>query len=168
LDQRERNRVIGLLRDGRIRVLVGTDVAARGLDIPGIDLVINVDVPRSGDDYLHRTGRTGRAGELGLAISLVGPQEWNRMEGIQRYLRLEFESRAIEGMAARFTGPGKRKKSTRTAAGSKVRKTRPGGKATAPAKKKDRHRDRKNVGKRRKPSAKTSSEGGFAPLKKKT
>ncbi len=71
LDQPERIRVLNLLREGRIRVLIATDVAARGLDVPGMDLVINFDVPRSGSDYLHRTGRTGRAGATGL------PSPWS-------------------------------------------------------------------------------------------
>ncbi|MGB5835114.1 MAG: DEAD/DEAH box helicase, partial [Thiohalocapsa sp.] len=79
LDQRERKRVMGLYRDGRVDVLIATDVAARGLDVPGVQCVVNFDVPRSGDDYLHRSGRTGRAGEQGVAISLVGSADWNRM-----------------------------------------------------------------------------------------
>ncbi|MCG6862033.1 MAG: DEAD/DEAH box helicase [Chromatiaceae bacterium] len=166
LDQRERNRVMGLLRNGQIRVLVGTDVAARGLDVPGIDLVVNVDMPRSGDDYLHRTGRTGRAGEQGLAISLVDAHEWNRMESIERYLRLSFEPRSIEGLTASFQGPKKRKKTSGKAAIGKGKKEVWGGKAQA-AKTKDRHRDRKNIGKRRKPSAGTAVDAGFAPLRKK-
>jgi superfamily II DNA/RNA helicase len=165
LDQRERNRVMGLLRNGQIRVLVGTDLAARGLDVPGIDLVINVDMPRSGDDYLHRTGRTGRAGESGLAISLVGTHEWNRMQSIERYLRLSFEPRSIEDLAASFQGPRKKKSSGKSTT-AKGRKEQPGDK-TRPIKAKDRHRDRKNIGKRRKPSTVTAVETGFAPPKKK-
>ena len=167
LDQRERNHVMGLLRNGQIRVLVGTDVAARGLDVPGIDLVVNLDVPRSGDDYLHRTGRTGRAGKQGLAISLVSAQEWNRMESIERYLRLSFEPRSIEGLKASYQGPKKRKKASGKAAIGKGKKEVWGAKAHA-AKTKDRHRDRKNIGKRRKPSPGTAVEAGFAPLRKKS
>lgn len=164
LDQRERNRVMGLLHNGRIRVLVATDLAARGLDVEGIDLVVNFDVPRNGDDYLHRTGRTGRAGEQGLAISLVGAREWNRMEGIERYLRLELESRSIERLEARFKGPRKKKKDARKAA-AKSGKARMRDKVPS-VKAKDRHRDRKNIGKRRKPATSKSVEAGFAPPKK--
>ena len=166
LDQRERNRVMGLLRNGQIRVLVGTDVAARGLDVPGIDLVINLDVPRNGDDYLHRTGRTGRAGERGLAISLVSANEWNRMEGIERYLHLSFEPRTIEGLAAKFKGPKKKKKGSTKSAIYKGKSARHGDKR-ADVKTKDRHRDRKNIGKRRKPSAEKAVDAGSAPPKKK-
>jgi ATP-dependent RNA helicase SrmB len=168
LDQRERNRVMGLLRIGQIRILVGTDVAARGLDVPGIDLVVNVDIPRSGDDYLHRTGRTGRAGEQGLAISLVGAYEWNRMESIERYLQLSFEPRSIKGLTAKFQGPKKKKKRGSGKAGSAKGKQKQSEQNAATAKTKDRHRDRKNIGKRRKPSTDTAVEAGFAPPKKKS
>ena len=165
LDQRERKRVMGLFRDGSVDVLIATDVAARGLDVPGVQRVINVDVPRGGDDYLHRTGRTGRAGEQGVAISLVSAQEWNRMEGIQRYLRLDVRQRAIKGLEARFKGAP-----TRAKPGKK--KLDPSAKAKAakagnPPKVKDRLRDRKNIGKRRKPASKgatsTATEAGFEP-----
>ncbi len=157
LDQRERKRVMGLFRSGSVDVLIATDVAARGLDIPGVQRVINFDVPRSGDDYLHRTGRTGRAGEQGIAISLVGASEWNRMEGIQRYLRLDVKQRAIKGLEARFKGaptrakPGK-KKSAASARAKPDSKTAP--------KSKQRLRDRKNVGKRRAPTTPSNTEPG--------
>jgi superfamily II DNA/RNA helicase len=168
LDQRERNRVMGLLRNGQIRVLVGTDVAARGLDVPGIDLVINVDMPRNGDDYLHRTGRTGRAGKQGLALSLVSANEWNRMESVERYLRLGFEPRSIGGLAGKFQGPKKkRKKGPARAATKKGTQGQPGSKAST-VKIKDRHRDRKNIGKRRKPSTDGAVEAGFAPPRRKS
>ena len=68
-------------------MLCASDVAARGLDVKDIDLVVNYDLPHSGDDYLHRTGRTGRAGAQGLAVSLVSAPEWNLMISIQRYLK---------------------------------------------------------------------------------
>ena len=70
-DQKDRKAAIDLFKQGQSGVLVATDVAARGLDISELDLVINFDMPRSGDDYLHRVGRTGRAGAEGVAISLV-------------------------------------------------------------------------------------------------
>ena len=66
------------------------------VDIPTIDLVVNYDMPHSGDDYLHRTGRTGRAGGQGLAVSLVQATEWNLMISIQRYLKLAFDSSSDE------------------------------------------------------------------------
>jgi superfamily II DNA/RNA helicase len=164
LDQRERNRVMGLLRSGQIKVLVGTDVAARGLDVPGIDLVVNFEMARSGDDYLHRTGRTGRAGERGLAISLVSAHEWNRMGSIERYLQMSFERRVVEGLAASYQGPKKQKRSGR-AVGPKKDKEKP---AKRPAVRiKERHRDRKDKGKPRRLKAEPAVEAGFDPPKKK-
>eukprot|EP00933_Yihiella_yeosuensis_P080139 TRINITY_DN9354_c0_g4_i1.p1 TRINITY_DN9354_c0_g4~~TRINITY_DN9354_c0_g4_i1.p1 ORF type:complete len:573 (+),score=130.52 TRINITY_DN9354_c0_g4_i1:68-1786(+) len=75
LSQLERERAIADLKSGRISVLVATDVAARGLDLPGIDHVINFDLPKTGDDYVHRVGRTGRIGNKGVATSFVGQRE---------------------------------------------------------------------------------------------
>jgi superfamily II DNA/RNA helicase len=173
LDQRERKRVMGLFRDGTVPVLVASDVAARGLDVPGVELVVNLDVPRSGDDYLHRSGRTGRAGRRGLAVSLVGAPEWNRMAGIERYLGLSVEQMALKGLEARFSGPPKRRKPGKSPPGKQV-----AGKSEAGAKPKpkQRLRDRKNIGKRRKPAkgpggepaAGQGVEAGFEPPKRRT
>ncbi len=162
LSQRERNRVMGLVHGGRVGALVATDLAARGLDLPGVQLVVNFDLPRSGDDYLHRTGRTGRAGEPGVAISLVGPAEWNRMEGIARYLDLDLERRSIQGLKAAFKGITKRKRSSKpTPEGCKVSK------GDTP-KTKNRLRNRKNIGKRRQPSSHQGTEAGHTPLKRRS
>ncbi|MFV8820063.1 DEAD/DEAH box helicase [Haliea sp. E17] len=155
LTTEERKAVMTRFRDGRIQVLCASDLAARGLDVPDIDLVVNYDLPRSGDDYLHRTGRTGRAGAQGLAISLVGANEWNLMISIQRYLKLELERSAVPGLKARYQGPGKVKSSGK-AVGPKKKKTD----KTAAAKKKQRARDQKSRGKHR---ANVSADG-FAPL----
>ncbi len=113
MEQDERKRVMHLFRDGAVRVLVSTDLAARGLDVKGIDLVINFGVARSGDDHVHRAGRTGRAGEKGTAITLVAPQEFNRISGIERYLGLQFETRTVPGLESRFKGPARRTLSAR-------------------------------------------------------
>jgi superfamily II DNA/RNA helicase len=69
MEQRERTRTLSDMRRGSVRTLVATDVAARGLDVAGISHVINFDLPRQADDYVHRIGRTGRAGATGLAFS---------------------------------------------------------------------------------------------------
>ncbi len=167
MDQDQRNRVMDLLRRGSIDILVATDVAARGLDVKGVDLVINYDMTRSGDDHVHRVGRTGRAGAEGLAISLISPQEWNLMASIERYLRVHFERRTIKELQGSFKGP-KKLKSSGKAAGSKKKKTS-AGKDTS-KKPKQRLRDRKNLGKRRAPAANgapSDSEVGFQPLRKK-
>ncbi len=75
LEQHEREQVLATFRNGTVRVLVATDVAARGLDIAGLDLVVNADLPLHADDYVHRVGRTGRAGRPGVAWSLVTTRE---------------------------------------------------------------------------------------------
>jgi len=85
MPQRDRNRTLHDLRDGRLRVLVATDVAARGIDVAGITHVINFDLPKQAEDYVHRIGRTGRAGRSGIAVSFVGPEEHRQMKNIERF-----------------------------------------------------------------------------------
>ncbi len=151
MEQRDRNRQMALFRDGVINVLMSTDLAARGLDVKGINLVVNFDVPRNAIDYIHRIGRTGRADEQGRAITLVKSTEWNLMAGIQRYLKQRFEQRTIAELIGSYKGPKKIKASGKAAIGKKKAVTT----KKAPAEKvKIRHRDKKNIGKRRQPSAK--------------
>lgn len=87
LEQASREAVLGRFRRGQIRLLIATDVAARGLDIKGISHVFNYDLPYDTEYYVHRIGRTGRAGEDGVAISLVTPKERGRMGRIERFIR---------------------------------------------------------------------------------
>lgn len=148
MDQKDRNRMMELFRDGTINIVLATDLAARGLDIRGINLVINFDVPRNGIDYIHRIGRTGRADETGLAISLVNHREWNIISGIERFLKQQFEHRLIKGLEGSYKGP-KKVKASGKAAGSK---NKPELKKKAVEKVKIRDRDKKNIGKRRVPS----------------
>lgn len=82
--QSDRDRVLAKFRNGSARVLVATDVAARGLDVTGLDLVINYDLPTRFDVYLHRVGRTGRAGQSGQAISLVSAREQERIAALEQ------------------------------------------------------------------------------------
>jgi ATP-dependent RNA helicase DeaD len=84
LSQEQRDRIMGRFRDGALDVLVATDVAARGLDIGLISHVVNYDVPSSTDVYVHRIGRTGRAGREGVAITLVEPREHRLLRDIER------------------------------------------------------------------------------------
>ena len=72
MHQKERTRTLNRVRDRSVRVLVATDVAARGIDVPGINLVVNYDAPRMAEDYVHRIGRTGRAGRAGIAVTFLG------------------------------------------------------------------------------------------------
>lgn len=177
MDQDARNNEMNRLRRGRMKLLVATDVAARGLDIKGIDLVINYDLARNGEDFIHRTGRTGRAGEDGVAISFITHRDWDLMVRIERELSIRFERFKVPGLEAKFKGP-KKVKSSGKAAGTKKRDSEDKKAGTKTEKVKVRHRDSKNVGKRRKPTAeqeaaaKTAAEkwgDGFsaAPIKKK-
>ncbi|MBC7544094.1 MAG: DEAD/DEAH box helicase [Candidatus Sericytochromatia bacterium] len=83
LDQRERNRVLAAFRYGKLNMLVATEVAARGIDVPGVAHVINVDLPFNLDAYIHRSGRTGRAGQKGMCFSLCAP---NQVRSFRRML----------------------------------------------------------------------------------
>ncbi len=92
LEQKERERVMQRTREGKLRFLVATDVAARGIDISHLTHVINADFPESAEGYVHRTGRTGRAGRTGTAISIIGPKDI----GALYILRLTYKIRPIE------------------------------------------------------------------------
>ncbi len=85
--QGQRNGALSAFRSGEIRVLVATDIAARGIDVPGIAHVINYDLPQCPEDYIHRIGRTGRAGASGSAVSLVTPEEKAQWHEIAKLLR---------------------------------------------------------------------------------
>ncbi|MCL2737021.1 MAG: DEAD/DEAH box helicase [Propionibacteriaceae bacterium] len=82
--QVEREKIVERLRSGQVTVLVATDVAARGLDVDRIGLVVNFDMPRKTDEYVHRIGRTGRAGRTGTAFSFVGPKEMERVRRLEK------------------------------------------------------------------------------------
>jgi ATP-dependent RNA helicase RhlE len=86
LDQSQRMRTLEAFRDGELRILVASDVAARGLDIPDVSHVINFDVPTHPEDYVHRIGRTGRAGRSGKAITLVAPADEKYLEAIEKLI----------------------------------------------------------------------------------
>lgn len=157
-DHAERKQAVERLRQGSINVLIATDVAARGLDISGVDLVVNFDMPRKGDEYVHRVGRAGRAGQPGLAISMISPTEWNLMSSVERYLKQSFERRVIKEMQGSYKGPKKIKASGK-AASSKKKKKDGGSKAAAgkvrkPAARKPAHDfgDGFSAPKRRKPA----------------
>jgi ATP-dependent RNA helicase RhlE len=85
--QQERTATLAAFKEGKLQVLVATDIAARGLDIEHLPHVINYELPPNPDDYIHRIGRTGRAGVQGEAISLVEPEEQDLLAGIERLLK---------------------------------------------------------------------------------
>ena len=98
MNQGQRKRTIDRMKRGEHRVLVATDVAARGLDIKGISHVINFDLPMVAEDYIHRIGRTGRAGASGIAVSLVGPEDWSKLGSIERLIGRRLERETIPGL----------------------------------------------------------------------
>jgi ATP-dependent RNA helicase RhlE len=97
--QAQRQKALNLFKAGKARVLVATDVAARGLDIPNLPLVINHDLPMVAEDYIHRIGRTGRAGAQGEALSLVSPEEGGLLRQIQRMLKVDLVMDVVDGYA---------------------------------------------------------------------
>ncbi|MGM8898965.1 MULTISPECIES: DEAD/DEAH box helicase [unclassified Psychrobacter] len=103
LPQSKRNRIVQDLRNGKCKILVATDVAARGLDVPAISHVINYDLPRQTEDYVHRIGRCGRAGRTGVAISLCSMDDRPQLNAINRYLDRKMEVCVIEGMEPKKT-----------------------------------------------------------------
>jgi len=98
MKQSMRNRTLSDLRRGDIKILVATDVAARGIDIPSISHVVNYDLPKHSEDYIHRIGRTGRAGRTGTAINLVQHGERFKWQRIERLLPIRVEVTEIAGL----------------------------------------------------------------------
>jgi superfamily II DNA/RNA helicase len=101
MNQYERTRTLSDMRRGSVRTLVATDVAARGLDVAGISHVINFDLPRQAGDYVHRIGRTGRAGATGIAVSLAGHAERGALRQIERYTGAAIAAHVIPGLEPR-------------------------------------------------------------------
>src|SRR5690606_7719669 len=138
-------------------------------DIEGLDLVINFDMPRSGDEYVHRIGRTGRAGAEGLAISLICHNDWNLMSSIERYLKQRFEHRVVKGLKGSYMGPKNLKASGKARAGRTNRKRedkKNAGDKRAKSAAKPTAKPPKNT-KREAPASQVVSGDGMAPLKRK-
>ncbi|KFC79077.1 ATP-dependent RNA helicase SrmB [Buttiauxella agrestis] len=150
--QMKRTEAIKRLTDGRVNVLIATDVAARGIDIPEVSHVFNFDMPRTADTYLHRIGRTGRAGLKGTAISLVEAHDHLLLGKVTRYMKEPMKSRVIDELrpttrapSEKLTGKPSKKVLAKREEKKKDEKEKPRVKV--------RLRDKKNVGKRRKPSS---------------
>jgi ATP-dependent RNA helicase RhlE len=139
-------------KDGKLQVLVATDVAARGLDIDDLPLVVNYELPHVPEDYIHRIGRTGRAGATGEAISLVAPEEQRHLDEIERLLKRKIDIEAADGYAPaprrerseRSTGRGERERRAPRAAGVTAERER-----TAPAAEHAQRRERGDATSRR-------------------
>jgi superfamily II DNA/RNA helicase len=112
MPQHVRNRRLQNLRDGRIKILVATDVAARGIDVPSISHVINFGLPMKAEDYVHRIGRTGRAGRSGVAVTLAEFRERHKIRAIEQYTQQIIKADVIEGLEPTprksFDGGGRR------------------------------------------------------------
>jgi superfamily II DNA/RNA helicase len=93
--QQERIKALEAFKQGSVTVLIGTDVAARGLDIDQLPMVINYEIPHAPEDYVHRIGRTGRAGASGTAISLVSPEEEKYLAEIEKLIKIEIDKEAV-------------------------------------------------------------------------
>lgn len=132
LEQSDRDRVMAKFRNNSTRILIATDVAARGIDISSLDIVINFDLPNQPETYVHRIGRTGRAGKKGLAVSFATPRERGRIQLIQKFTGTEMSQRTIAAIDHLQTEeitshlPAESKMETLFIAGGRKEKVRPG------------------------------------------
>lgn len=173
LNQSQRNRVMDQFRtENKLNILVATDVAARGLDILGVDLVVNFDLPDDAENYVHRIGRTGRASHEGLALSLVSDRDVEALQRIEDYthtkietlwldeaeLVQEFEPVPQDRDLQNFSRSKKDKGSQSTGPKKKARPSKPAQKR-GPKRQESQHRDKKR--------GRHKSEKGSAPSSKK-
>ena len=107
MPQGRRTRVLQGLRNRDLRVLVATDVAARGIDVPSISHVINFGLPMKAEDYVHRIGRTGRAGRAGIAVTFLGDADRNLVRQIERFTGNKVTLMEIPGLEPRTRGERK-------------------------------------------------------------
>ena len=129
MNQGARTRTLTGLRNGRLRVLVATDVAARGIDVPGITHVINYDLPKQAEDYVHRIGRTGRAGNQGTAISFASARDGIQLKRIERFTGHSIVAHEIAGLEPR---PRSRAAISERYAPGGLHNRRPGAEAHSP------------------------------------
>ena len=112
--QNARQRALNAFRNGQVRVLVATDIVARGIDVPGVTHIINYDLPDEPENYVHRIGRTGRNGADGIAITLCAPDEVKKLRAVEKITRTELLPGGVRGTApaqkpgrGRSAGPGR-------------------------------------------------------------
>ncbi|XHY22608.1 ATP-dependent RNA helicase CshA [Vibrio sp. NH-UV-68] len=109
LTQTQRNTIMSQFERAVFKILVTTDIASRGLDITNVTHVINFDMPKHTEEYVHRVGRTGRAGNKGDAASLVGPKDWDSFKRVETYLQQDLAFSELEGLQGKFKGIKPRK-----------------------------------------------------------
>ncbi|MGZ3633194.1 MAG: DEAD/DEAH box helicase [Parachlamydiaceae bacterium] len=125
MNQRQRTRTIAQLRRGEIRILVATDVAARGIDVQTITHVINFDLPNCAEDYVHRIGRTGRAGAKGIALSFAGGRDIQLVRRIEQLTGQKLEAHLIAGLEPKTRPPTSRYPSDAPTRGRRGDSSRP-------------------------------------------
>ena len=165
--QNARTRALARFRSGKIDILIATDIAARGIDVEGISHVVNFELPEAAEDYVHRIGRTARAGSSGNAISLVAPQEYKKLAAIERLIRTSIKREPVDGFTvatetlklkpsrkpnrhSKSPSQGKFHRSKKAAGSRKVAK-----KSSQPTKKKS-HRKKRPGSRRTRPIATTA------------
>lgn len=104
LNQSQRNQIMDGFSKGQQKILITTDLASRGLDLTNVSHVINFDLPKHTEEFVHRIGRTGRAGTKGDAISFVGPKDWLSFKNIEAFLQQTFTFDKVSGLVAKFKG----------------------------------------------------------------
>ncbi|SEL02689.1 Superfamily II DNA and RNA helicase [Colwellia chukchiensis] len=104
LSQSQRNQIMAGFSKGLQKILITTDLASRGLDLVNVSHVINFDMPKHTEEFVHRIGRTGRAGSKGFAISLVGPKDWLSFKNVEGFLQQKLKFDVIDGLKAKFKG----------------------------------------------------------------
>lgn len=124
MSQTRRSQALTRLKEGKVKVLLATDVASRGIDIPLITHVFNYDMPRTADVYVHRIGRTGRAGNKGWAVNLIEAHDLPMLGKVERYTQTQIRRRVIDSLRPQHKEPTKLKK-----------KAKPKNKKTTPVKK---------------------------------
>ncbi|KJY78784.1 MULTISPECIES: DEAD/DEAH box helicase [Vibrio] len=130
LNQTQRNTIMSQFERHVFKILVTTDVASRGLDIASVTHVINFDMPKHTEEYVHRVGRTGRAGNKGFAVSLVGPKDWDSFKRVETFLQQDLTFSKLEGLEGKFKGLKPRKPDYRKGQANKG-KRKPQAKKTA-------------------------------------
>ncbi len=143
--QGQRERVLAAFRKGTVRTLVATDIAARGIDVDGISHVVNFDLPNVPETYVHRIGRTARAGAAGVAISLCDGEEMAYLRDIEKLIRMSIAVSDRRTQPQRSSPPAAKKAPDRSASGARREQRRP--RRGEPARRERRHdQPRENAG----------------------
>lgn len=124
MPQDKRNAALTSFKSGKLNILLATDVAARGIDVPNVSHVINFDMPRKADVYVHRIGRTGRAGAKGTAISLIEAHDFEMIGRVSRYMEEPVKARFIDGLRPKHKAPANKVKKKKTKSSKTTKKKR--------------------------------------------